>query len=70
MVRAANLDGMPILVVSGYGSNAHLDQQRDMLELSSRSEFVAIEAGHIAMLVEQQSAQLVVGQVEDFLASL
>ena len=69
-VRAADLEGLPLLVVSGYAGEEHLAQQRDMLNLSSNSQFAQIQAEHMSMLVQEGPAQLTIEQIEGFLERL
>jgi pimeloyl-ACP methyl ester carboxylesterase len=69
-VHAADLEGLPILVVSGDGGPEHLALQRDMLNLSMRSRFTQIPATHMAMLVDEGPAQLVIEQIEEFVGGL
>lgn len=61
---------LPLLVVSGAGSPAHLDLQRDLARLSTAGRFVEISADHMGMLVSQPQSELVVRAIEDFVASL
>ncbi|MEX2547428.1 MAG: alpha/beta hydrolase [Chloroflexota bacterium] len=61
---------LPLLVVSGVGSAAHIDLQRDLTRLSSARQFIQINADHIGMLVSRTQSELVVQAIEDFLATL
>ena len=69
-VRAADLEGLPLLVVSALGSDKHVAQQRDLLKLSSNSRFVQVNANHMGMLVTWNEAALVVAEIEAWLAEL
>jgi pimeloyl-ACP methyl ester carboxylesterase len=69
-VRAADLEGLRILVVSGDGGAEHLAQQRDMLNLSAHSEFAQIPASHMALLVQEGPAELVIEQIDGFVGRL
>jgi len=57
--RFGHYGDLPLLVLSGVGSDEHLERQRDLTSLSSASEFVQLNVGHISMMTDrQQSAQV------------
>jgi pimeloyl-ACP methyl ester carboxylesterase len=67
---SVTLRDVPLLVVAGYGSDAHIAQQRDMLKISTQSQFVQLNADHMGMLVNPELAKLTVQTIEGFVASL
>lgn len=61
---------LPLLVVADWSSGLHLDLQRDLLELSTSSRFVQLEAEHMGMLLREQEAQMLIPVIDEFIRSL
>jgi pimeloyl-ACP methyl ester carboxylesterase len=69
-IRAvSDLRGLPTLIVSAAGGGPHLDLQRDLLNVSSASRLIEIDADHMGMLVSQPQAEHVIQTIDDFVAS-
>ena len=68
-VRAAgDFADLPLLIVAGNAPQVQRGYQLDLRSLSTRSEFVALDVGHIEMLVTPQQAALVTDEIRRFLA--
>lgn len=68
-VRAAGDFGdLPLLVVAGAGSEEQRRYQLDLLNLSTSSEFVALNVGHLEMLIQPDQAALVIDEISRFLS--
>ena len=61
---------LPLLIVSGVGSASELALQRDLIRLSSNSEFVEINADHMGMLASREQSELLLPHLEQFIDSL
>jgi pimeloyl-ACP methyl ester carboxylesterase len=68
--RAGDFGDLPLLVVSGYGTEAQIESQRDLVRLSSNSRYVELPVWHTSMLVDREHAALVTGELRSFLSSL
>ncbi len=68
-IRDVRLDDLPLLVVSGRGSDEHLRLQRDLLSLSTASRFRQLDADHMEMLLEHGHAQATAAEIERFISS-
>ena len=70
-VRAAGgFADLPLLIVAGAQSEDHRRYQLDLQQLSTASEFVALNVGHTAMLIQQDQAALVIDELRRFLANV
>ena len=61
---------LPLLVVSGWADDIHLDQQRDLLELSTASHFAQLDAEHMGMLLNEPEARNLIPIIDEFIRSL
>jgi pimeloyl-ACP methyl ester carboxylesterase len=68
--RAGDLGGLPLLVVSAYGTEAQIEDQRDLTRLSSNARYVELPVWHTSMLVEREHAELVAAEIREFLGDL
>jgi pimeloyl-ACP methyl ester carboxylesterase len=70
-VRAAGDFGeLPVLIVAGAESDEQRRYQLDLVKLSSASQFVDLNVGHLQMLTEPDQAALVTDQISRFLAAV
>jgi pimeloyl-ACP methyl ester carboxylesterase len=69
-VRAVDLSGVPLLVVSGRGTDEQVAVQREIAALSERGKFVYLPLGHVSMLTVEAEAALVAAEIRRFVASL
>jgi hypothetical protein len=67
---AGHFGSLPLLVVSSAGSSAHLELQRDLASLSADSHFVLLNAGHMAMLMDESAAAGTAQEIRRFVSSL
>lgn len=65
-IRDVSFGDLPLLVVSVSGGGSHEQLQRDLLGLSTRSRFVALDADHVGMLLDHDQALEAAGQIELF----
>jgi pimeloyl-ACP methyl ester carboxylesterase len=65
-----DLGDMPVLVIAAAGPEEHIQLQRDLTRLSTRSQFEQVNANHMGMLVSPAQADLVIEAIERFLASI
>lgn len=66
----ADFGDLPLLVIAGWSSGVHLDQQRDLLGLSTASQFEQIDAEHMGMLLGEAEGQTLTTIINDFIVSL
>lgn len=65
-----DLGDLPLLVASGPGPPEHLALQRDLLNLSTKSQFVVFNTSHMAMLMDRGQAAITAAEIERFVDSL
>ena len=61
---------LPLLVVSGWADDVHLDQQHDLLKLSTTSRFAQVDAEHMGMLLNEGDARILIPVIDEFIRSL
>ena len=61
---------LPLLVVAGRSSDIHYEQQQDLLELSTSSRFVQLDAEHMGMLLRESEARMLIPVIDEFVSSL
>jgi pimeloyl-ACP methyl ester carboxylesterase len=59
---------LPVLVVSTSRSGVHFEQQQDLLEISTASRLLHIDADHMGMLLSQPNAEQIVGWIDELSA--
>jgi hypothetical protein len=60
---------LPVLVVSASRSGVLFDQQRRLLDISSASQLMHIDADHMGMLLDQSHAANIVEMIDAFIDS-
>ena len=69
--RAGSFGDLPLLVVRAYGPREHIEDQRDLLRLSTNSTFIELDSvGHTAMLTDEAQSRILLAELRPWLETV
>lgn len=69
--RAGSFGDLPLLVVRAYGPREHIEDQRDLLRLSTNSTLIELDnVGHTAMLTDEAQSRIVLAEARPWLETV